>query len=392
MKSNLTGHLSSDDPQLSPATRALLAGRTAILDEWMAAARERIPQAHGLALPILENTLPAYFDTLAALLTPHRAAQAHDDLGALAGEHGGERARLTLYDATALIHELQLFRDVLFARIEAAGIVLDGADRAMLGSHIDAAIRESANAFSVVQAALREQYLAAVAHDLRTPLSAAQMAAQLIARSSTDDTARGFAGRILASTRRIDTMTREMLDRIAFDRCGPIVLELVEFDMMELVGEVAQQAAVLHAIALEPETEPVVGWWCRTAIQRAVENLVGNAVKYGNDETIRLSVSTTVERVQVLVHNRGEPIAPEDRESIFQLYRRAGNGGGASSGNGGGKDGGSDGWGVGLSYVRRVAEAHGGSILMSSTAGDGTTFVIDMPLDARPFAGAPTAA
>ena len=91
-------------------------------------------------------------------------------------------------------------------------------------------------------------------------------------------------------------------------------------------------------------------------------------------------MTTTTERVQVLVHNRGAPIAPEDSESIFQLFRRAGN-----------QEAG-EGWGVGLPYVRRVAEAHGGSVLMSSSEEEGTSFVIDVPADARPFAGAPTAA
>lgn len=82
----------------------------------------------------------------------------------------------------------------------------------------------------------------------------------------------------------------------------------------------------------------------------------------------------------MVVHNQGDPIAPEDSESIFQLYRRAG-----SQGQGGG-------WGVGLPYLRRVAEAHGDSVLMSSSQDDGTVFVIDIPTDARPFNGAPTAA
>ena len=51
-----------------------------------------------------------------------------------------------------------------------------------------------------------------------------------------------------------------------------------------------------------------------------------------------------------------------------------------------------EGWGVGLPYVQRITEAHGGSVMMSSSLEDGTAFVIDIPLDARPFAKTPTAA
>jgi signal transduction histidine kinase len=381
MSANLTGHLSPDDPDLSPVTRAMVALRGPIIDAWMMEVRAAVPQANELALPIAENTLPAYFDTLAALLTPNHSARLLTDLGALASEHGGERARMTSYDATAVIHELQIFRNVLFRELEGHGVALDEGQRATLFAHIDATIRESANAFTVVQAALREQFVAAMAHDLRTPLSTAQMAAEMINHTSQDPNARRFADKIVASTQRIDGMTRQLLDRIAFCKTGKVTLQIDRVDMAALVREVAQSAEVFHPIALAIDAEPLEGWWCGEAIRRAVENLVNNAIKYGDRVApIRVTVSTTIARVQLMVHNQGPPIAPEDSESIFQLYRRAGS---QHPGSG---------WGVGLPYVRRVAEAHGGSVLMSSSAEDGTAFVIDLPTDARPFAGAPTAA
>jgi signal transduction histidine kinase len=381
MSANLTGHLSPDDPALSPVTRAMVALRDQVVEAWMDEVRAAVPQAKALALPILENTLPAYFDTLAALLTPGYPARVVSDLGAVASEHGGERARMTDYDATAVIHELQIFRDVLLRELGRHGVDLGEAGHATVSAHIDATIRESANAFTVVQAALREQFVASMAHDLRTPLSTAQMAAEMICHASSDPNVRRYAEKIVASTQRIDGMTRELLDRIAFCKTGTVHLTIERVDMSALVREVVLAAAGAHPVELVLEREGIEGWWCGDAIRRAVENLVNNAIKYGApDAPVRVTVSTTLERIQVLVHNQGEPIAPEDSESIFQLYRRAGSRGPGS------------GWGVGLPYVRRVAEAHGGSVLMSSSAGDGTAFVIDIPLDARPFAGAPTAA
>jgi signal transduction histidine kinase len=381
MSANLTGHLSPDDPDLAPVTRAMVALRAQVIQAAMDEVRDKVPQAKELPVPILENTLPAYYDTLAALLTPGYAARAVTDLGALASEHGGARARMTPYDATALIHELQIFRDVVFRELARHGVPLDEGQRAVLFAHIDATIRECANAFAVVQAALREQFIATMAHDLRTPLSTAMMAAEMINHTTNDAKARRFAEKIVASTQRIDGMTRELLDRMAFCKTGPLRLAIDCMDMVALVRDVAQWAEDFHAVELDIQVEPVEGWWCREAMQRAVENLVNNAIKYGAQEpAIRITVSTTVERVQVMVHNQGLPIAPEDSESVFQLYRRAGN------------QGLGEGWGLGLPYVRRVAEAHGGSVMMSSSLDDGTAFVIDLPADARPFAGAPTAA
>lgn len=389
MSANLTGHLSPDDPQLSPVTRAMVKLRGQIMQAWLDEVRAAVPQAQELALAIAANTLPAYFDTLAALLTPGHSARLVTDLGALASEHGGERARLTSYDAIAVIHELQIFRDVLFRELARHGVTLDEGQRATLVAHTDASIRESANAFTLVQAALREQFVASMAHDLRTPLSTAQMAAEMINHTSQDPNARRFAEKIVASTQRIDGMTRELLDRIAFCKTGPVRLRIEHFDMVALVREIAQSAEVFHPVELDVGTEPVEGWWCGEAIRRAVENLVNNAIKYGDsDAPVRLTVSITVERVQVMVHNQGPPIAPEDSESIFQLYRRAG-----SQAPGGGKgESANEGWGVGLPYVRRMVEAHGGSVVMSSSIEEGTAFVIDLPADARPYSGSPSAA
>ena len=381
MSENLTGHLSPVDPGLSPTTRAMLAVRSEVLQAWMDQVRGTVPQARELPLPILGNTLPAYFDTLAALLTPGYTARVVNDLGAVASEHGGERARLTEYDATAVIHEMQIFRDILFRELARHGVALEAGEQAVLSAHIDATIRESANAFTVVQAALREQFVASMAHDLRTPLSTAQMAAEMISHTSNDPSVRRFAEKIVASTQRIDGMTRELLDRIAFCKTGAVRLAIEQVDMAALVREAVQSAEAAHGVGVRLGQGPIGGWGCREAIRRAVQNLLNNAIKYGAaDAPVQLTVSTTPERVQVMVHNLGDPIAPEDSESIFQLYRRAG-----SQGPGGG-------WGVGLPYVRRVAEAHGGSVLMSSSQEDGTVFVIDIPMDARPFNGAPTAA
>jgi signal transduction histidine kinase len=80
------------------------------------------------------------------------------------------------------------------------------------------------------------------------------------------------------------------------------------------------------------------------------------------------------------VHNEGEPIPPEQTAYIFEVFRRA-----ASA-----KDGKKEGWGIGLPYVRSVAESHGGSVAVDSSVDRGTTFTIDIPIDSRPYQDAPT--
>jgi signal transduction histidine kinase len=382
MTSNLTGTTDPGQPGLAPATQALLACRSEVVTAWMDVVRSEVSKAGALHTSILGNTLPAIVDTLALLLTESEREHAVSDLLALATEHGGERARLTPYDITTLIHEMQLFKRVLLARLEQAAAPLDTEQRALISSSIDNMMRDSANAFSAVQAALREQFVAAITHDLRTPLSNARMAAELIERNAGDGDVRQLAQTILRSAERIDTMTRELLDRIVFGSCGKLALRISEFDLAELAREVAGAMASAGHVELELPPEPLLGYWCRDSLRRAMENLVGNAAKYGRpDAPVQLSVSVMLERVAIAVHNDGEPIAPEDCESIFQVYRRATRAKDAAQG-----------WGVGLPFARKVAEAHGGSIIVASNQQDGTTFVIDIPRDARPHQGSPTVA
>lgn len=75
------------------------------------------------------------------------------------------------------------------------------------------------------------------------------------------------------------------------------------------------------------------------------------------------------------VHNEGNPVPEEERERIFKYLRRAASPLSAI------------GWGIGLPFVKAVVESHGGSVCVDSSAETGTTFIVDIPVDARPFAG-----
>jgi signal transduction histidine kinase len=111
-----------------------------------------------------------------------------------------------------------------------------------------------------------------------------------------------------------------------------------------------------------------------------MENMVGNAVKYSTPDTpIRVDIALVDDRTMLSVHNEGEPVPPDQIESIFQVFVRAE----------AAKEGNKEGWGIGLPYVRSVAESHGGSVTVDSAAARGTTFIMDMPRDARPFQDAP---
>lgn len=360
----------------------MLALREVVLEEWERRIRESVASAASLSHPVLIDTLPVLYDNIAEALSPdYPRTSAGVAVPTVASEHGGERARLTDYNIEAIISEYHTLRETIADVLPARGVHLSHRDLLIISSSIDTTVKEAVTAFALAQTAFREQFVSALAHDLRTPLAAACMASDLIGRTQDLAHAKLLASRAAANLGRIDRMIQELLDSVVFRGGGRLHLDISHFDMLELAREVAEQAAGMHGPRFEVAGPNVIGWWGRDTIKRALENLIGNAVKYGRPGTpIRISIASAYDRVLLGVHNEGEPVPADQLEAIFQVFRRA-------TGAGSGKE---PGWGIGLPYVRSVAESHGGSIGVDSSAERGTMFTIDIPQDARPFRNAPT--
>lgn len=366
---------------LSPLSLKMLELRELVFAEWGKKVSASVKGAGTLPHPILINTLPTLYDNIAESLTegyPRSGAAAVTP--AVASEHGGERARLTNYEVTAVICEYQILRSTIFEVLERHGVALTLEQTRLISTAIDAAVRESATAFSLAQAAFREQFVATLAHDLRNPLAAATTTAQLIPHLRDHDKLDRAAGKIIENLGRIDRMIQELLDTVVFQRGQTMSLHLSNFDIAGLAQEVCDQSAGVFGPRFEVTGTPLTGWWDREALKRALENLISNAVKYGTpDSPIKIAFREYEQRMLLSVHNWGDAIPPDQVENIFQVFRRAM----------AARDGTKQGWGIGLPFVRSVAESHGGSIDVDSDQERGTTFAIDIPVDSRPFLGAP---
>lgn len=370
-----------DPDRLSPTARRMLALRDEVLAEWVKRVRQTLKEAEHLPNPILIDTVPSLYDNLAQAITPDYPRITGDEGNTVATEHGGERARLTNYNARSVVWEYQLLRWTVFDVLKLNGVQLNQNEVLVINASIDGSIRASVNAFALAQTELRERFAAALVHDLRNPLSAAHVLAQFIQRSSDLAKIKDFAGQIAVNLSRVDRMIQDLLDSITFHAGERLPLRLDEFDIQEVAKEVCDQFTAMDGARFQLIGGRVRGWWDRDAMRRAMENLIGNAVKYGTPGTpIRIKIGTVADRMMLSVHSEGEPIPPEEIESVFQVFQRA-----AAA-----KDGGKEGWGIGLPYVRSVAESHGGSVEVDSALGRGTTFLIDIPKDARPFQDAPT--
>jgi signal transduction histidine kinase len=374
-----TGNESGAGPfQTSDRMREL---REEILADWETRIRATIEPAGQLGHPILINTLPVLLDNIVAALIPDHPLVTATGSATIASEHGGERARLSGYDPKAIICEYQILRGSILTVLKRSGAVLTDTELAVIDAFIDSAIRESVTAFALVQSTFRERFVATLSHDLRNPLATATSCAELIRHLSDSPEIQRFANKIVESNNRIDRMIQDLLDAASFKGGARLMLNISQFDILDVAIEVEEASSALPETRLQVEGKPTQGWWDRDAIKRALENLVVNAGKYSAPgEPVQLAIESTHERLILSVHNKGAPIPVDEQESIFKVFRRAE----------AAKKGDKRGWGVGLPYVRAVAESHGGSIGVDSAQEKGTTFFLDIPLDARPFHDAPT--
>jgi signal transduction histidine kinase len=224
---------------------------------------------------------------------------------------------------------------------------------------------------------LRTRFVTLLAHDLRGPLSAAKLGLhRLITHADRIEKPREVALKIDKNLDRIERMVRDLLDVSRLQAGQRLALALEACELVTIAAEVIEElnGRFGERLRLRGETR-VEGIWSPDELRRAIWNLANNAIKYGApDSTIRIDVGQHHERAQVSIHNLGRPISPEEQQRIFEPFARTHSA----------ETGASGGWGLGLTLVRGCAEAHGGHIRVTSDAERGTTFTLEIPLDARP--------
>lgn len=355
-------------------TQRIVDLREAVLHDWEHRVRASVRGAAQLLPPILINTMPAFFDHLAEALShehPRDTAASNSNMSAV---HGNERARMTSYGPEQVIQEYQIFRDCFADAALAAGLPLRRRDWLILHASIDIAVRDSIREFTAMHESFQRRIAAGLSHDMRNPLSVILVSAQLLQRQARlePEKVTELSQRIVNYSKRLDTMIEELLDTLSYHRGQKLPLALTQFDMLPLASSVCDQVNLQYPGKCQIAGDGVTGWWCENSLRRALENLLGNAVKYGDGGVIEVRVEHEHDRVRVNVHNSGPVIAEQEMARIFDYLRRDNHTT-------------APGWGIGLPYVQNVAESHGGSVAVDSLPATGTSFILDLPVDCRPY-------
>lgn len=218
--------------------------------------------------------------------------------------------------------------------------------------------------------ALRDEFLALAAHELNTPLAAVRLRADALARTARGQPASPDLGPLHAALARLTDTVSGLLE---FSRAseGGIALARAPVDLAELArtaveglrGRAAATGTELRLVA----PRVVQGEWDGARLARAIGHLVQNAAKFGRGKPVDVTVSDDEGEARVTVRDRGPGVEGEVRERIFAKFERS-----APAENVGGL-------GLGLWMARAIAEAHGGTVTLESSPGEGATFALRIP-------------
>ena len=363
----LSTDLKSTHSDLSPKSAIILSVREQVFMIWEQEVRHGIVGAENIAHPILLDTLPLFYGNIVEALTPNFPRENAASGSTAAAGHGGERARTTEYSAVEVVHEYQILRNVFLKVCRQNSIEFDEDEMRIISQSFDQAIREAIEEFTIIQDEFRTRIAGALTHDMRSPLSIMVGAAQLL-YVSTDEKTQRLARKIHENGMRLEAMFKEQLDvlhRVPSDR-----INVSQWDAFALAKEVCEQTNEVNSVVCNATGRNTIVWWDKDLVRRAVENLIGNAIKYGDKTEIQINVMATHGRAIISVHNSGNPILEHQQKEIFRYLNR----GDASD---------KPGWGIGLTFVQSVAVRHGGTVVLDSSEATGTTFTMDIPCDSR---------
>jgi len=235
-------------------------------------------------------------------------------------------------------------------------------------------------------ARMRDEFLSAAAHDLRTPLSSIHGHTQLLQRQAgrpggvPADRLLSGVGQIQDAVAQMQRLVDDLVDIGHLQAGQPLPLDSQPADLVQLAQRAAgkhQQTTALHQISVEAAVPALVGQWDARRLERVLDNLLSNALKYSPDGgQVTLSVALEppqshedVRWAALRVRDTGIGIPAAELPGIFDHFSRASNVQDDIRGSG-----------IGLASVRQIVEQHGGAVSVESEEGKGSTFTVRLPL------------
>lgn len=256
--------------------------------------------------------------------------------------------------------------DVLYVEEIAsrAGIAVD---KALLYSKAQEALR------------MRDEFLSIASHELKTPLTSILLNLQFMQYKIQNATKKEVDIQELSRMLEVNKEQVQRMSRLINDllntsviTTGRLQIEKEKTDLSPLVHDVLSrfetQLKHLKIKVTFQDKKGVVGNWDKLRIEQVVTNLISNAIKYGDNKPLEISIKSAGGKAFIAVKDKGIGISPESQKHIFGIFER-----GVS-----GRD--YKGLGVGLYIAAHIVEAHGGKLTVVSKLNKGSTFTVELPL------------
>jgi signal transduction histidine kinase len=225
---------------------------------------------------------------------------------------------------------------------------------------------------------VRDEFLTIASHELKTPITALVLVLQrsldmLRGRNLFEVSLDALETKVAHAIRQADRLTvliNHLLDVTRFASGRPTIATK-SVDLCEIVRNVVSNipASLRGASELRiTGLSSLVGDWDPAGLEMILSHLILNAAKFGEGKPIEISIERSGERTRVTVTDRGIGIAREDQARIFERFGRA-----VPSRHYGG-------FGLGLWITKLIAEAHGGTVDVSSQPGEGASFRVELPM------------
>jgi two-component system, OmpR family, phosphate regulon sensor histidine kinase PhoR len=365
---------------LNELARLIERERDALLAEWRAKVRS-LPAARDLDAPTLNDHIP---DLLGELATALRIGSdetiAEALLDASPPAHGLQRVK-DAFEIEEVVAEYNILRGCIHDLAERNNLSMQGRPFHVLNRVLDEAIGAAVESFATQKALevrhRREEYLAFVVHDLRTPLSAISLSARvlemLLTRNRTDDPqATQMLKALNRNVQHLEALVGKVIEEnLNLETEVGVKLECREFDLWPLVEGLVHD---LHPVAgtcttrlINAVPDDFVAYADASLVRRVFQNLIANAITYTPRGEIVIGAREMGARgdVECFVRDNGGGIPPERCRVVFDKHETDHE-----------KEGG---LGLGLAIVKTFVEAHDGVVVVESELGVGSTFRFTLP-------------